>query len=101
MAKSMLRFNPMLYKDLKHLLFDILFTEKTFDEIQRDHRKVNGKSFFNNLKKFSFRVIKKSGSNKDMITNEDLDAIFERFLRQIGIKSFEEKKKTISQIKKT
>jgi len=102
MAKQTLKFNDRLQKDLKHLLFDILFTEKTFMELKREYFQVDGKPFFTNLQKFDFNVIKKAGTNKEVITNKDLDSIFELFFRHIRIKPLEKKSlDKISKSKKT
>ena len=68
-----------------------MFTDKSFMELQRSHRGLNSKEFFTNLKKFSFAV-KRGPGGKDIITDKDLDDIFENFFRAIQVKELTPKK---------
>lgn len=88
MSRKRLKFNPVYKKDMKHLLFDILFTEKTFMVIQKEHRNVNAKEFFTNLDKFNLKITE--GRNReDIINNRRLDKIFEDFFQKLELINLE------------
>jgi len=84
MPRKRLKFNQAYKRDIKHLLFDIMFTDKTFMQIQNDHKTVNGRLFFTNLDKFDFQITE--GRNKDEIINDKkLDDIFNYFFQRLEL----------------
>ena len=84
MPRKRLKFNQAYKKDIKHLLFDIMFTEKTFMEIQNDHREVNGRLFFTNLDTFDFQITE--GRNREEVINDKkLNDIFNHFFQKLEL----------------
>ena len=92
MARKRLKFNQAYKRDIKRLLFDILFSKKTFMELQNEHKKVNGRLFFTNLENFNF-LITEGRNHEDVINNEKLDRIFDYLFDKFELINLEVVKK--------
>lgn len=91
---SRLRFNKKYRPMIKRLLFDIMFTEKSFSDLLREYKTINGKSFFRNDDDFDFKLNENEKARYEVDINDPtLDLIFEKFLKLLETRDYPTEKR--------
>ena len=77
-----LQLDRRFHKELKGLLFEILFSGKKLDDLGREHRHIDGKKFFLNSDKFGITLSETKGNNIQ-ISDKHIDKAFDEFLMKL------------------